>query len=124
MFKAAMLYDIKWNDFQRSSDEFKNKMMSFFNEVKAKFMPAINESLVGDFIDQPRLDIPNRKDSNGFVEKKKINLLQNFSDLEEMEFDQILQDLLHLTRDLRSKNYFRKIIQTKEIYDRAEKQII
>ena len=68
-------------------------------------------------------NLPNRKDADEYIKKKRPNLLQNFAELEEMEFDQILQDLLNLTRDLRSKKYFRKIIQTKEIYDRAEKKI-
>ena len=121
---AAILYDIKWNDFQRAPDDLKNRIAPIFDEVKQNFRPAIEQSLVGDFIDQPIINVPNIENINELARNKATNILQNFRELEEFELNQIINDLIGHARNQRSKQYLRSIVTNKEIYDRAEKQII
>lgn len=102
---------------------WKNLLFPIYNEIKERFRPAISQSLVGKFIEDPVLNVPDYDQVIEFSRKKAVNILQNFTELEDFELETIVKNLIDFARDQKSRNYFQEIINNKDLVDKVEKQL-
>lgn len=91
--------------------------------LREKLNSAIGQSIIGNFIDEPEIELTNDIQINDICKIKSSNLLQNPIDLEEIELNYLKKEAL---RFLSNENIYKNwsfLFQNHALFDEAEKQV-
>lgn len=101
----------------------KEKSKMLIEKVKAKFQTALGKSIVGSLVEPPKCTIPDEKIIQNIYNTSSSNILQNFSDLDEDELDDIEYEVAQIAQTEDCKKNLHFILDNKPLYDKCEKQL-
>lgn len=104
------------------TDEFieEPQYKEIVDSIKAELSSLNGNTIVGNIINEPKINIPTDDDIKEFYEKKSVNILQNLAVLDQIDFYEIKKEVHQKLEKFKNLNY-KFIYKNFNVFAKAEK---